>query len=169
MTATDAPLVSRAGRDTEGSGGAGLLLSDVTIVGGLLNEARYRAVERLFGVPRDQSFLVTVIALGTLAGAIHDRAARALSGPSVPSLGGTLLGAGVLKESVHGIAGSWSKDTPLFNTLLAIALLGTLARPVLRVSFRDVKASSHAVRVAFDHRYGHLIRRGGRHRPEADL
>ena len=54
MSATDAPLVSRASRDTEGSGGARLLLSDVTIVGGLLNEARYRDVDRLFGVPRDQ-------------------------------------------------------------------------------------------------------------------
>lgn len=41
MSATDAPLVSRASRDTEGSGGARLLLSDVTIAGGLLNEARY--------------------------------------------------------------------------------------------------------------------------------
>jgi hypothetical protein len=178
VSATDVPLVSITTPDTvqtggeqqgvalnrdEDPGGVRLLVNDAGVACLLLNEARYRVVARLFGVPRDQSFLVTVIALGTLAGALHDRAARVLAAPGTPSLGDTVLAAGVLKESVHGIAGAWSKDTPLFNTLVAIAMLGTLARPVLRVSFRDIKASSHTARVAFDHRYGHLVRRG-RHR-----
>jgi hypothetical protein len=146
----------------EDPGGVRLLINDMTVAYLLLVEARHRVAARLFGVSRDESFLVTAIALGTLAGALHDRAARVVAAPSIPSLGDTVLAAGVIKESVHGIAGAWSKDTPLFNTLLAIAVLGNLLRPVLRVSFRDIKASSHRARVAFDHRYGHLVRRGRR-------
>lgn len=178
MSAADVPLVwittpntlhagageqrGAALRGDEESGGLRLLINDATVACLLLNEARCRVAARLFGVPKDQSFLVTLIALGALAGAVHDRAARALQAPGTPSLGDTVLVAGAIKESVHGIAGAWSKDTPLFNTLLAIAVLGNLLRPVLRVSFRDVKASSHRARVAFDHRYGHLVRRGRR-------
>jgi hypothetical protein len=148
----------------EDSGGLRLLINDMTVAYLLLVEARHRVAARLFGVSRDDSFLVTLIALGVLAGALHDRASRVIAAPGVPSFGDTLLAAGVIKESVHGIAGAWSKDTPLFNTLLAIAVLGNLLRPVLRVSFRDVKASAHSARVAFDHRYGHLVRRGRRRR-----
>jgi hypothetical protein len=175
MSATDVPQVSTMTPNTartrvgeqqgaalnpdQDPGGLRLLINDMTVAYLLLVEARHRVAARLFGVSRDESFLVTAIALGTLAGALHDRAARALAAPSTPSLGDTVLAAGVIKESVHGIAGAWSKDTPLFNTLVAIAVLGTLARPVLRVSFRDVKASAHRVRVGFDHRYGHLVRR----------
>lgn len=48
-----------------GDGGASLLFSDTRIALLMLNEARYRVVARLFGVTRDQSFLVAIIALGT--------------------------------------------------------------------------------------------------------
>jgi hypothetical protein len=146
------------------SGGARLLIGDASIVCLLLNDARYRAVGRLFGVGRDQSFLVTVVGVGTLALALHERAARMRPVPAVPSLGDAVLAAGVLRASVHGVAGTLNRDTPLFNSLIAIALLGSLARPVLRVSFRDAGAVSRRARVTFDNRYGHLIRRGRRPR-----
>jgi hypothetical protein len=74
------------------------------------------------------------------------------------SLGDTAIAAAALKASVHGIAGEWSRETPMLGTLVAIAVMGSLFRPLLRVSFRDVKASSHRIRVAFDGRYGHLVR-----------
>ena len=125
-------------------GGARLLLGDVGIAALLLNEARRRVASRMFGVSEDQALLVTLVAAGLLAGGARNRAARVASVPSTPSLGDSVLVAGVLKEAVHALAGDWSKDTPLFTTLVAIAMLGTLARPVLKISFRDVKASSHA-------------------------
>jgi hypothetical protein len=143
-------------------GGARLLFGDLSIAALLLNHARRRVAARTFGVAEDQSLLVSIIAVGMLAGAARNRAARVAAVPAIPSVGDSILVAGVLKESVHGLAGDWSKDTPLFTTLVAIAMLGSLARPVLRLSFRDVKASSHRARLAFDHRYGHLIRRGPR-------
>jgi hypothetical protein len=180
MSATDVPRVSitmpdggragagehqriAAGGDQD-SGGARLLINDVSVAYLLLNDARYRAVARLFGVTKDKSLLVTVVGIGTLAVALHDKAARMRPAPSAPSLGDTVIAAGVLRASARGIAGAWVKDTPGFNSLIAIALLGSLARPVLRVSFRDMRASSHRARVVFDNRYGHLIRRGPRHR-----
>lgn len=175
MSATDVPLVSIAMPDRgllgsaeqqrvaasgdQDSGGVRLLIGDVSIACLLLNDARYRAVARLFGVTRDQSFVVTVVGIGTLVVALHDKAARMRPAPGVPSIGDTVIVAGVLRASAHGIAGAWFRDTPGFSSLIAIALLGSLARPVLRVSFRDVRASSHRARVTFSHRYGHLVRR----------
>jgi hypothetical protein len=154
-----------------GTGGSRLLFTDARVVFLLLGEARRRFAARLFGVPLDQTGLVTIIALGTLAKALHDRAAQLASVPAVPSFGDTTIAAGVVKEIGHVVAGEWSRDYPLFAPLVGLALLGTLVRPVLRVSFRDIKASSHRARIAFDHRYGHLVRRNRPHtrvRPAVD-
>jgi hypothetical protein len=95
MSATDVPLTSTATQDMvqtaaggqqrvainrdQDDGGAKLLFTDARVAFLLLDEARYRALARLFGVPRDKSFLVTTIALGTLAQALHDKAAGVLT------------------------------------------------------------------------------------------
>lgn len=175
MSATDSSLDSITTPDTiqtvsghepgvvpnrdQNFGGARLLFSDVRVAFLLLDEARDRVLARLFGVPRDKSFLVTISALGTVAEAVHGKAARVLRVPGGPSVGDTVLGAAVLKESMHGIAGAWSRDTPFFGTLVAIAVLGASFRPALGASFRGIKASSHRARAGFDHRYGHLVPR----------
>ncbi len=138
-------------------GGARLLASDAKVAFVLLNEARYRAIERFFGVPREKSFLVTVVALGTLAHALEGKAQTMLQGPN-PSVGDMALGATVLKELVHGVAGDWSRETPLFGTLVAIAVAGATVRPVVEGSVRGIRGLSHRVRADFDHRYGHLVR-----------
>jgi hypothetical protein len=148
-----------------GTGGARLLLTDARVVFLLLGEARRRFAARLFGVPMDQTGLVTVIALGTLAKALHHKAAQLASVPDVPSLGDAMIGAAVVKEGGHLVAGDWSRETPMFGRLVGVALVGAMLRPVLRVSFRDVKASSHRARVMFDRRYGHLVRRNRPHSP----
>jgi hypothetical protein len=124
----------------------------------LLDEARYRVVSRIFGVPRDNSYLVTAIALGTAAAAAHGKAARVLRVPAGPSVADSVLAAAVVKESMHRIAGAWSRDTPLFGTLIGLAVLGASFRPVLSASFGGVNASLHRARAAFDHRYGHSVR-----------
>jgi hypothetical protein len=148
-----------------GTGGARLLLTDARVVSLLLDDARRRAVARMFGVPLDKTGLVTVIAVGTLAQALHDKAAPVLAGPALPSLGGAVFAGTTAKDVAHFIAGDWSRETPLFGSLVVVVVLGTLFRPVLRVSFRDVKASAHRARITFDHRYGHLVRRNRPHSP----
>ena len=69
-----------------------------------------------------------------------------------------VVGTAMAKAVAHGIAGDWSRDSPLFGTLAVISVLGVVVRPVLRVSFRDVRAASHRLRADFGHRYGHLTR-----------
>ena len=148
-----------------GTGGARLLFTDTRVVFLLLGEARRRFAARLFGVPMDKTGMVTIIALGTLAKALHDKSAQLASVPAVPSLGDTTIAAGVVKEIGHLVAGEWSREFPLFEPLVGLALVGALLRPAFRVSFRDVRASSHRARIAFDHRYGHLVRRNRPHSP----
>jgi hypothetical protein len=135
--------------------GAKLIISDARTAYLLLDEARYRTVERLFGVPRHQSALVTVVALGMLAEALRKKTDQMLRGPGRPSLADAALGAGATRELVNGIVGSPSRDTPLAATLVAVAVIGTAFGPVLRRSIRGVGASSHRVRIMFSHRYGH--------------
>jgi hypothetical protein len=142
----------------EDYGGARLLLSDIRVASLLLNEARCAVVARLFGVPRDKSVLVTIIAVGALAQAAHDKATRALGIQAYPSFGDSMIGTSVLRESAHWITGDYYRDTPIFGTLIAIGVLGTSLRPVLRVSLRGAKAASHGARVEFENRYGHLLR-----------
>jgi hypothetical protein len=138
--------------------GARLLTTDMGVMLVLLNQARYRVVERMFGVSEENSWLVTAIAVAALAQAVQGKAGQVIRVPPGPSLGDTLVGTGMLRAAAHGIAGDWARDTPQFGTLIAIAVVGSACRPLLRLSFRDVKAVSHRMRADFEHRYGHLIR-----------
>ena len=135
------------------SSGARLLFSDIRVACLLLNEARHRTIERLFGVSRDQSNIVTLIAVGVLAEAAHDKAEHVLRGPGGPTRTDAALGSAALKGVVHGIAGP-SSDT--FGILVAIALLGGLSGPALGRSLHGIRALSHRTRLSFNHRYGHL-------------
>lgn len=148
-----------------GTGGAKLLLSDVRLVLLLLGEARRRTMVRMFGVPADKTALVTVVAASVLARALHRKATGAVTVPGVPGVGTAMFVGAAAKDVAHRIAGDWSRETPLFGTLVAVVVVGTTLRPVLRVSFRDVRASAHRARIGFDHRYGHLVRRNHPHSP----
>jgi hypothetical protein len=136
-------------------GGATLLISDSTVVYLLLNEARGRVVQRLFGVPKNKSALVTVIALAALAEAIHENVQKALEGPAAPSQGDSLLGFAIVNEVLRGLVGSGSEDSPFFGPLVTFALISASIGPAVRMSLRGLKTA----RADFDHRYGHLIRR----------
>jgi hypothetical protein len=166
MSATAVNGPSQGGRGGSASapsrledyGGATLLFSDLRVAFLLLDEARCAVISRLFGIPKDQSLLVSIIAIGALAQAAHEKATKVLrveAGPTFPDL---MIGTSALRESAHWMAGDLYRDTPIFGTLVAIAFLGTSLRPVLRASLRGVKAASHGARAGFDHRYGHLVR-----------
>lgn len=139
--------------------GAKLLLSDARLAFALLNEGRYRAIERVFGVPRDSQFLLTLILLGMSAQAVERRVRQVLGLPGLPARSDAILGAGLLKEGAHGIAGDLSRETPLFGTLAVVVVVSSAMRPGLRASAHGLERLGHQVRYEFDHRYGHLIRR----------
>lgn len=117
--------------------------SDPRLAYVLLREARCRTLERAFGVPRDQQFLLTLILLGMAGRSVAVRSQRAVNRlPGRPSRNGLLIGSSVLDEAAHMLAGGSAPDTPLVGSLVALALLAALVRP----GVRDVRAAARTVR-----------------------
>jgi len=133
-------------------GGARLLSGDAIIAFRLMDEARRRGAARLFGVPKDKSLLVTLIAIGAFGGAIHGSATRALR-RGRPSAAGGAMGAAVLREALQSMGGPAAK-APLAAPLIAFAVLGTSLRPLLGESLRALKAETSRVRAVLGSRYG---------------
>src|SRR5205807_3178628 len=79
--------------------GARLLTTDAGVVLLLLDQARYRVVERMFGVSEENSWLVTAIAAGVLARAVQGKASQVMRVPHGPSFGDTMLGTGMLRAA----------------------------------------------------------------------
>jgi hypothetical protein len=126
-------------------GPGSLLVGDARLVVLLLNAARHGIVARLFGVARKDSNVVTVIAIASLAGALSAGAARVRSVRVRPSLADTAIGAAVMKETAHGIAGDWSRKTPYFSALIALVVLEKSFGPAVRGSIRGVRGSFRGV------------------------
>lgn len=122
----------------------------------LMNEARCRTVERMFGVQRDQVNLTMLIGLLVLAESARRRSER-YKPSRRPNLADWAIGAGALRESIYGVAGPSATDTPLAGTLIALAILGGLARSPVARSVHGMKTSSRRVHQAFLGRYGHLV------------
>ena len=109
----------------------------------LLKEARCRTLERVFGTPRDQQFLLTLILLGMTGRAVAARAAWVRRMVPHSTRSDVLIGNSLLDEATHMIAGDSTLDTPLVGSLVAFALLAALARPGvhdIRTAARTVKA-----------------------------
>jgi hypothetical protein len=135
-------------RDDHGGGGS-LFTTDAGVALLLLREARHRAAARLFGVAPDQSFLITAIAIGSVAGALHKRLASVLRLRPSP-LADTLTGAAIVNVAAHGIAGPRARGTRHLATLMALAVLAGSIAP----SIRRVRAQAHRFRAAMSRRYG---------------
>jgi len=137
--------------------GVKLLVADTRMTIMLLNEARRRTMERVFGVPKDQSGLLTIIALAAAVEALRTRTNQARSAAKPPSASDSLLGVALVRESMQGIAGVQSRDLPLGSSLIALGMLGGALHPAVRASVRRLASASHKARAEFGHRYGRLI------------
>ena len=146
------PAISR-----EDVGGSTLLLSDVRLAFLVINDVRYRVVERLFHVPREQVNLATVVGLLVLAEGVGAHGRRLRGAAGAPSLADDVLGAAVMNEVLSGIAGPSSRDAPVLGALLALAAIGGVARATVGKSVRSARGSSHKIDLAFHHRYGYLV------------
>ncbi len=120
-------------------GFARLFFGDAAIVFMLLNDARHRTVTRVFGVSRDDSNLVTVLAIGSAAVAVQGTAARVRA--IRPSGSDSLIGAALVREAALGIAGEPSRAVPAAGALLALALAGKSSRPMMRRVLRTTRRS----------------------------
>jgi len=126
-------------------GFARLFFGDAAIVFLLLNDARHRTVTRMFGTSRGDSNLVTVVALGSAAVAVHGTATRLRSIRLYPSRANSAIGAAVLREAALGIAGEPSRAVPAAGALVAFALAAGSSRPALRRAVRTTRGAVHDV------------------------
>jgi hypothetical protein len=118
---------------------------DVVIALMLLNRARRRVVDQVFGLSgltRDESIIITLIALAAVGR--QAEAAAPVHKPSKPHLRNLMLAAGVVKELGHQAGGSSSRDIPGFVGLIAFALIWRY-HPLARGAARGVRES---IRVA---------------------
>ncbi len=146
-------------------GGVRLLAADAQVATMLANEARRRALRRLFGIPVDtNSRIATLIALGALVEGIRRQRERLPPKPS-PDYG--LIGLGVLRETAYEIAGPGSRSSRYFGTLLGVALIGGATRIAVKKSAHGARVVTHRATAEFNHRYGHLIRANRRRTDDA--
>jgi hypothetical protein len=121
-------------------------LGDAIIAIRVLNETVQRAVTRVYGVPRDSSSLVTLIAIGAFARALHRIAAaprtqvrKVRSSPT--AVGDTMIGTATLKATLDSVAGHPSSDTSSAAALIVVAVLAHSFRPAVEGSLRAVEES----------------------------
>ena len=113
---------------------------------------------RVFGMPREHSNLMTLFVIAAFVRALQRATAapgtqvrKARSSPT--AVGDTMIGAGVAKETVDGIAGHPARDTPFAAALIALAMTVYTFRAAikrlrhaLRPSFRHLVAAERRVR-----------------------
>ena len=122
-----------------------MLFGDAIVASLLFNEARRRIVVWVYGVPREDSEVMTAVAVGSLAGGIQSGARAIAAFVVVPSFAATLFGAAGLKEAANSIAGDWSRTVPAFGALITFAVLAKSFGPGLRASFRGLRHEIHDV------------------------
>jgi hypothetical protein len=144
------------------SGGGRVLRTDVRVALLLLNDARYRTMGRVFGLSREQADLATLVLSVTLAAHLHEQVGRLSKGPTPPTYTEVMWTNASIGALMRAIAGPAADKTPLFATLVALALLGHPTRRALAGSLRGVRSSSRRMAGGFHHRYGYLIDPGHR-------
>jgi hypothetical protein len=129
-------------------------LGDLIIIARVADETRRRLVTRVFGVPKEGTLLVTLIALGAAADGLHGAKAKAIKAKATPSVGDTFIGAIVVKETVAGITGSAASDRRFVGALIASAVVAKSAKPVLEGSLRRARAQTRRTQATLRRLYG---------------
>jgi len=131
-----------------GFGATQLFLTDSRLAFHMLNHLRYQALNRAFGVSREQANVFTFVVLLSTADAAYE-AARRLGGMR-PRVSGTdaTLAAVALRDASLSVAGPTSRAIPGFGTLVAFAMLGSAAAPSVRRVASRVRTSQQRLRAA---------------------
>jgi hypothetical protein len=131
-----------------GFGTSQLFLTDSRLALAVLNHLRYQALNRAFGVSREQANVLTVVLLLGAADSAYE-ATRRITGMR-PHVSGTdaALGAIALRDASLGIAGPSGRAIPGFGALVAFAILGGFAAPALRRTAQRMRAAEQRLRAA---------------------
>jgi hypothetical protein len=129
-------------------GTTSLFLTDSRLAFALLNHLRYQALNRVFGVSREQANVLTAVLIVGAADTAYETARR-IGGirPRVSGVGAA-TGAITLRNVALGIGGPTSREVPGFATLIAVAMLGGVAVPGLRRTARRMRAAEQSLRAA---------------------
>jgi hypothetical protein len=131
-----------------GFGNSQLFLTDSRLALAVANHLRYQALNRVFGVPRDQANMLTVVLLLSATKGAYE-AARRISGMRLRTSGtDAAIGAFALRDAALGVAGPSAREVPGFGTLVAFAMLGGLAVPGLRRTAVRMRAAEQRLRAA---------------------
>jgi hypothetical protein len=132
--------------------GANLMLADLRTVFMLANDARYQTLERLFGLPRNQANIATLVAIVALAEAARAKLGRLARAPA-PSAGDLAMATATVRHLMLGPAGDSAPTIPMFGALAAIAAGGTVVIPAAVRSVRGVRSAAREVGSFFGRRY----------------
>src|SRR5215207_10993559 len=125
-----------------------LFMGDARIVLGMLNHMRYQALNRAFGVSREQANVLTaVMALGA-ADAAYESARRVTGLRPGVSRGDAALGLLAVREVALGVAGPSVRQVPGLGALVVLAFFGALAAPRLRRAAQSARAAQQSLRAA---------------------
>jgi hypothetical protein len=137
-------------------GAGGSVFGNSIIVLLVFNEYRHRIVGHVFGVSREDSNRMTVIAAGSLAEGLQGGAARVLAAGAVPTAVVAVIGAGAVRATAEAIAGEPTRSVPFFGGLIAFAVLGRSFIPMMQRSFGGARASARGVTGAARRLQAHL-------------
>lgn len=144
--------------------GGNLLLADLRVAFELINHARYQALERILGVPRDQANVATVVIALIASEAAHARYQSLVGGPPVPAAVDLAMGAAAARELFSRLTGLPPEDTPVLGAVLAFAAFVGVTRPALIRSARAARKLppatrkvAHRMNTGFRRRYGYLL------------
>jgi hypothetical protein len=144
--AADHPSMDAGREARSGFGAPELFLTDFRLALLVLNNVRHRALNRVFGMSREQANVLTFVLLASAADGTYE-AARRISGVRLRVSGtDAALGGIALREAALGIAGPSVRQVPGAGTLLAFAILGGLAAPSLRRTAQRLRAAEERVR-----------------------
>jgi hypothetical protein len=120
-----------------------LALADARLALGILNYVRYGALEKAFGVSREQANVVTFVLL-VLAADGAFVAATKVARLRPPHLAGSdaAIGALAIREGAFSIAGPNVRKIPALGALIAVAVVGAAGMPALRrtaIAARDAE------------------------------
>jgi hypothetical protein len=149
--------------ETDGFGTGRLFVADSRLGLALINSARYWALNRLFGVSRQQANVVTFLMTVLAAEAVYESGRRMIRAPRV-SGADAAVGLLALREGALGLAGPGARQTPHAGALLAFAMLGGVAVPRLRRGAQALRAAEHRVRSQRIGRYATATRSGSQTR-----
>jgi hypothetical protein len=134
-----------------GIGTSRLFRNDARLAFAVLNHLRYQALNRVFGVSRQQANVLTFALLLSGADGTYEAARRiGLTRLHVPGPYAA-LGAVGLRDAALGVAGPSTRQVPGASTLLALAIAGALAAPSLRRTAHTMRAAERRLRAA-EHR-----------------